>query len=106
MANKEKTMGSINCKVIVLHGWTYAIDKWNDFIESMKNYGNDVLMLSVPGLTAETNRVWTLEDYISWLKETLDKENGPVVLVAHSNGGRIAIPFAASYPEKIKQLII
>jgi len=106
MANKEKTMGPINCKVIVLHGWAYSVDKWESFIKAMKNYGTDILMLSIPGLTAEINRVWTLEDYVSWLKETLDKETGQVILVAHSNGGRIAIPFAAKYPEKLRHLIL
>jgi len=47
------------------------------------------------------------EDYISFVKEFLDKNKlRKVVLVGHSFGGRIAIRFSSANPDKIKKLIL
>ena len=47
----------------------------------------------------------TLEEYVEWLRSKLADERD-VVLIGHSNGGRIAIAFADRYPEKISKLIL
>ena len=62
--------------------------------------------LQVPGLTAETDRVWTLNDYVEWLNGIISKEREKPIVIGHSNGGRIAIAFAAKYPDKLKYLIL
>lgn len=93
-------------KVIILHGWTYSLEKWKAFLELLKKKGIEPVMLKVPGLTSENDKVWDIENYVSWLKEIVDKEKEKVILLGHSNGGRIAANFAIKYPEKISNLIL
>ncbi len=93
-------------KVYILHGWAYSTEKWQPFLIELKKHGITAEMLKIPGLSAPLNSVWELNDYVEWLKKIIDKEKEKVVLLGHSNGGRILIAFAAKYPEKIKQLIL
>lgn len=107
-------MGTVkkNSKLFILHGWTYSKDdsdplkKWNPFIELLKTYDVDAKLLRIPGLTKDVNQVWNLENYIEWLKEIVSREEGKVILIGHSNGGRIAFSFAEKYPEKVSKLIL
>lgn len=92
-------------KIFILHGWTYSIDKWKPFVNFMKGKGINPILLKVPGLTEVTTKIWTLDDYVEWLKKELESEEAPI-LIGHSNGGRIAIAFASKYPNKLKQLIL
>ncbi len=62
-------------------------------------------MLTLPGLTEASDKVWTLDEYVEWLNEKLAGEHD-VTFVGHSNGGRIGIAYAAKYHEKIKHLIL
>ena len=91
-------------KVYILHGWAYSTDKWHEFIHLLKMKDFNSILLNVPGLTEQTNRVWTLDDYVEWLKDLLGSEKATII--SHSNGGRIALAFAAKYPDKLKQLIL
>ena len=91
-------------KIFILHGWTYATDKWQDFITCLKSNGFEPVLLNIPGLTAETDRVWTLDNYVEWLKKALGSEKA--IIIGHSNGGRIALAFAAKYSDKLKHLIL
>lgn len=93
-------------KVIILHGWTYSLEKWQVFLGLLKEKGIEPIMLHVPGLTSKNDKVWSIGNYVNWLKEIVDKEKGKVVLIGHSNGGRIALNFAIKYPEKISKLIL
>ncbi len=93
-------------KIFILHGWTYTTDKWPEFCSQMAAAGYIPVMLRVPGLTETTDKVWTLADYVEWLAKKLTAENDKVILIGHSNGGRIAWAFAAKYPEKLKLLVL
>lgn len=95
-----------NKKIYILHGWSYTTDKWPPFIAELEKLGFSVKLLHIPGLTSPIDKVWTLDDYVSWLSETLKNETAPVTLLGHSNGGRISIRFASRYPEKVEQLIL
>ena len=98
-------MGDIK-KVFILHGWTYSLDKWQTFLNLLKEKGIEPIMLNVPGLTSQNDKVWGIDDYVLWLKKIIDKEKGEIVIVGHSNGGRIALSFVLKYPEKVKKLIL
>ena len=93
-------------EVIILHGWTYSLEKWQTFLKLLKEKGIEPIMLNVPGLTSKDDNVWNIGDYVNWLKEIVDKEKNKVILIGHSNGGRIALNFAIKYPEKISNLIL
>lgn len=93
-------------KIIILHGWTYSTDKWNSFVELLKKSGFEVEILRIPGLTIESDEVWDLKKYSDWLQKELSEEKAKVILLGHSNGGRIASYFTSMYPEKISKLIL
>ena len=60
-------------------------------------------MLNVPGLTTESKKVWTIEDYASWADKNIP--DGAVAL-GHSNGGRILLNLLSQNPEKLKHVIL
>lgn len=93
-------------KIFILPGWTYSVDKWQEFSDYLKSKGVDPWIINIPGLTEKTDRVWTLANYVEWLKKKLGPEKEKIVLMGHSNGGRLALAFAAQYPERLKYLIL
>ncbi|MGI8420638.1 MAG: alpha/beta fold hydrolase [Candidatus Levyibacteriota bacterium] len=93
-------------KIYILHGWAYSTEKWNPVLELLKKQGIETVILKIPGLTAPLKKVWDIDDYILWLHEILKKEPQKVVLMGHSNGGRISLAYAKKYPQKVKQLFL
>ncbi|OGM76800.1 hypothetical protein A2210_00650 [Candidatus Woesebacteria bacterium RIFOXYA1_FULL_40_18] len=93
-------------KIVILHGWTYSLDKWEKFKDLLQNEGFQTIFLKIPGLTAKSGEVWNLDKYSNWLGSQLSKEKDKVVLLGHSNGGRIASYFSAKFPDKIEKLIL
>ncbi len=93
-------------KIYILHGWTYSFSKWQKFSDLFKKENIDLVFLKIPGLTAPTTEVWDIDKYTNWLKKELDMDKGKVILLGHSNGGRIAAYFAAKYSDKIEKLIL
>lgn len=90
----------------IIHGWTYSIDKYKKISSLLNLQGLKTTILRVPGLTQKIDKSWGLNDYILWLKKIIDKEKDRVVLIGHSNGGRIAAAYAAIYPQKLDRLIL
>jgi pimeloyl-ACP methyl ester carboxylesterase len=104
MADAAHTMGTMK-KIFILHGWTYQTATWQPLVDILKARGFDVEFLTIPGLTDGTNPVWTLDDYVEWFRQkTAAYEK--VILIGHSNGGRISLAFSAKYPEKVERLIL
>ena len=100
----EKKVGPMK-KVVIIPGWTYSTDKWERFSEELEKAGTEVTILKVPGLIEQSDKVWDLSSYTQWLKEKL-KKDPKIVLVGHSNGGRIAIAYAAENPDKLSKLVL
>lgn len=105
-------MGTINKAVpvarqaLIIHGWTYSLEKYKKIAQLLTLNGLKTNILKVPGLTETIDRPWVLDDYINWLKNKIDKKRGKVVLIGHSNGGRIAGAYASCYPQKLSHLIL
>jgi pimeloyl-ACP methyl ester carboxylesterase len=93
-------------KIIILHGWAYDTAKWSLFVALLKEKKFDVVILKIPGLTAPLEEVWTLDSYVTWFKKIVDQEKEKVILLGHSNGGRIGLAFSIKYPEKVSRLIL
>ncbi len=97
-------------KVYLLHGWSTAEntpEKWQKFQTALENHGVESELLRIPGLSAPLNEVWELSDYVLWLQKELDNRGSQdSVLLGHSFGGQIATQFAASYPNRVSQLIL
>ncbi len=99
-------MGLIKDRIIILHGWSYSIDKWQRFKIKLDDAGYFVDLVKIPGLTLKSDDVWDLSKYTRWLNEYLKKYKEKIILVGHSNGGRMAISYSVKYPDKIKKLIL
>lgn len=91
-------------KIYILHGWTYTLKAWEKAVGLLSLAGFEPVLLKVPGLTAPTNQPWTIDGYVDWLSEELPTE--PVILVGHSNGGRIALAFSVKNPGRVSDLIL
>lgn len=111
MGAKEEKMGTLK-KIFILHGWTYSIEgndplkKWNPFMEQLVSKNYRPVLLKIPGLTKDVREVWNLDMYVDWLKKALKMEKDKVILIGHSNGGRIALKFVEKNPEKVANLIL
>lgn len=93
-------------KIYIVHGWAYSIDKWDDFCLELQKRGFETKILKVPGLIYKLDKTWDLNDYLNWLEKELKSEKEKLILLGHSNGGRISIAFAKKHPDRIKQLIL
>lgn len=89
----------------IIHGWTYSIEPWTSVVSILRTKGIEVKQLRVPGLTAESDAVWTIEGYVEWLHSELHSTKNPIVL-GHSNGGRISLNYLKKYPGSFKKLIL
>lgn len=92
-------------KIIIIHGWTYTIEPWTETVRQLTDKGYEIEQLRVPGLTEPSDRVWTINDYVAWLKSKLADQKDITVL-GHSNGGRIAMNYLATYPDAFERLIL
>ncbi len=89
----------------IIHGWTYTIEPWTKTVEALRTADIDVRQLRVPGLTSPSDAVWTIDEYVEWLKSELKGVEQPIVL-GHSNGGRIALNYLVKYPGSFQRLIL
>jgi pimeloyl-ACP methyl ester carboxylesterase len=93
---------------LILHGWNGSSDSWRKIIEIL-GIKYKVICPDLPGFgKTEIPKIpWSLNDFVEWLKEFTEKLNlKEFFLLGHSFGGRVAIKFSISYPEKIKKLIL
>ena len=87
----------------IIHGWTYTVEPWKKTLALMRQRGISVKMLHVPGLTEDSKKVFTIDDYVKWADREIP--DGAIAL-GHSNGGRILLNLCAKKPEKLKNLIL
>jgi len=92
-------------KIFIIHGWTYRLDKWQAFVELLEQAGHEPVLLRVPGLTAPSDQVWTIDSYVDWLRQQIGHETAPVV-IGHSNGGRISLAYCNKYPDHLGRLFL
>ncbi len=87
----------------IIHGWTYTVEPWKKTLALLAQNGIRVKMLHVPGLTEESDKVFTIDDYVKWADREIP--DGAVAL-GHSNGGRILLNLCAKKPTKLSRLIL
>lgn len=97
----DKT-GSTPPAVVALHGWARS---GADFARIVS--GLDAVAPHLPGFgsTDEPPTVWGTEDYAELVAEAI-APFGPVVVVGHSFGGRVAVRLAARHPELVRGLVL
>ncbi len=95
--------------VLILHGWDSSIKSWLKVQQLLAEKGFKVIVLDLPGFGKSMIplRPWSVEDYSNFVLKLVQKlELSNFFLFGHSFGGRIAIKFAAKYPDKLTGLIL
>jgi pimeloyl-ACP methyl ester carboxylesterase len=89
-------------RIIALHGWGRTGSDFAGVLDGM-----DALAIHLPGFgpAPAPATPWTTADYASWLARGLE-DTGPVVILAHSFGGRIALHLAVDHPHLVAGLVV
>lgn len=97
----EKT-GATPPKVIALHGWMRTGGDFAAIVE-----GLDAVAVHLPGngVTPEPPLAWGSEQYADDIADAI-AGFGPVIIVGHSFGGRVAVNLAAKYPQLVSGLVL
>ncbi len=85
--------------VVLLHGWGQNIEMMTPLADPISEHFR-VTILDLPGFgkSSEPKTVWTVKDYVLFLKDFLEtvQVKNPI-LIGHSFGGRLAILYASLY---------
>lgn len=94
--------GATPPRVVALHGWGRD---GGDFATILS--GLDAVSIHLPGFgpAPAPDDVWSTEDYAELVMEAI-AAYAPVVIVAHSFGGRVAVRLAARRPELVSGLVL
>ncbi|TBN56088.1 alpha/beta hydrolase [Glaciihabitans arcticus] len=97
----EKT-GATPPTVVALHGWMRT---GADFAAIVS--GLDAVSIHLPGMgvTPEPPEAWGTERYAEAVADAIEGF-GPVILVGHSFGGRVAVRLAASRPNLVRGVVL
>ncbi len=94
--------------VLVLHGWGASIEAVHPIVTGLASVAT-VHALDLPGFgqSEPPPRPWGVEDYQAFVAAFMDALaiEAPTI-VAHSNGGRIAIRMAATEPTRASKLVL
>ncbi|MRX72429.1 2-succinyl-6-hydroxy-2,4-cyclohexadiene-1-carboxylate synthase [Bacillus lacus] len=110
---------SLNCHIdiygqgpplLCLHGFTGAGENWRPFIDDWARFSRVITIdLIGHGRTdaPEDSRRYTMEEAVNDLRELLLKLNiERISILGYSMGGRLALAFAAAFPEMVEKLIL
>lgn len=95
-------IGGSPARVVALHGWGRTGADFTGLLA-----GLDAVAIHLPGFgpAAAPDAVWGTDDYARLVAEAIEPL-GPVVVVGHSFGGRIAARLAASRPGLVSGLVL
>jgi len=94
--------GSGPTEVLALHGWGR---NGTDFARILGPHNGLALHLPGFGPAAEPPTAWSSADYAREIAQAVEGM-GPLVVVGHSFGGRIAVRLAAAHPHLVSHLVL
>ena len=97
----DKT-GSTPPTVVALHGWARTGADFASIVD-----GLDAVAPHLPGFGASDapSAAWGSAEYAELVADAI-RPFGPVTIVGHSFGGRVAVRLAATYPELVTALLL
>ena len=97
----EKT-GATPPTVVALHGWMRTGADFGAIVS-----GLDAVSIHLPGMgvTPEPPQAWGTERYADAVADAIEGF-GPVILLGHSFGGRVAVRLAASRPNLVRGVVL
>lgn len=94
--------GSGPTEILALHGWGR---NGTDFARILSSHNGLALHLPGFGPASEPPAAWSTADYAQEIAQALEGM-GPLVVVGHSFGGRIAVRLAAAHPHLVSHLVL
>lgn len=106
-----KIIGNGNMPIILLHGWGVDSDKYIETLKQLSVQSSEfsVYAPDLPGFGKSDNppEAWGVSEYTELIKKFMNELGlKDLILIGHSFGGRIAIKFAAKYPQGLKALVL
>ena len=95
-----------NKAIYILPGWSHTTSKWEHLIKLLKDDGIETHKLKIPGLEEKIDNPWNISDYINWIDRELKKEGKKIVMIGHSNGGRLALSYIIARPDRVSDLVL
>lgn len=95
--------------LVCLHGWGGSKESFTELRSALEGTDVRILTPDLPGFgdEPEPKRAWTTDDYADWVERFVhERTEGPIVLLGHSHGGRIAIKLATRKTLQITHLIL
>ena len=94
-------------RFILVHGAGHGSWCWQKVIPFLEGLGHSVLAVDLPGRKDKGQPGWglSLRDYVNDLADTVNNEEGKVVLVGHSLAGMSISAVAERLPHKIERLV-
>ncbi len=95
-------------RVLALHGWARTHRDFDAVVAPVDGMPLPALALDLPGFGASPPPpdVWGAAEYARAVGEVLHEMQGPIVLLGHSFGGRVALHLAAQRPASVGALIL
>jgi pimeloyl-ACP methyl ester carboxylesterase len=89
--------------VLALHGWGRTSADFDAVLG-----GLDAVALDLPGFgaTPPPAEPWGATGYAAAVAPVLGEAAGPVVVLGHSFGGRVAVHLAAAHPDEVAGLVL
>jgi pimeloyl-ACP methyl ester carboxylesterase len=86
-----------------LHGWGRDRTDLGTALSGM-----DAVLVDLPGFGASPAppEAWGAQGYAEGMLPLLEEFAGPVVVLGHSFGGRVAVCLAAAHPERVRALVL
>lgn len=97
--------------IIILHGWGREMsgERYHEIKELLQKDGQVVYAPDFPGFGKEPapKKAIEFDNFVLFVKEFINKKKlTKVILLGHSFGGRVAIKFAAMFPNTVHSLIL
>jgi pimeloyl-ACP methyl ester carboxylesterase len=97
--------------LLFLHGWGGAKDSWDPLRAALSDIDAEILTPDLPGFgeQPDPSKPWTVDDYADWAESWLRvhrRSTGPLFVVGHSHGGRIAMKMALRGNTPIAHLVL
>jgi pimeloyl-ACP methyl ester carboxylesterase len=106
VSDDEDALG--NVRVLFIPGGGNSVNDYFPQLATLLETRATVIEVDPPGLDIASGRRWLrLSDHARWLAETVGLNRGePVVVVAHSLGGLVALRLALDEPDAVAGLLL
>ncbi|MHB8488881.1 MAG: alpha/beta fold hydrolase [Candidatus Dormibacteria bacterium] len=94
--------------LLLLHGWGASSELFAPILDALET-GRRLIVPDLPGFgaTPDPDAPWSVHDYAAWCVALLDRFGVEACdLIGHSNGGRIGIVLAATYPGRVRRMVL